>query len=372
MIYLDNSATTLQKPPEVMQALTRAMQHLTTPGRGGHQAAMAAAEAVFDCRRTAAELFCCDPTQVVFTMNATHGLNLAIFSLVKPGAKVVVSGFAHNAVMRPLYALGAKIRLVGTRLFAPERMLEQLERAATPNTAAVICTHISNVYGDILPLAQAAEICKSRHIPLIVDAAQSAGVLPIDFAALDAAFVAMPGHKALYGPQGTGILLCKDAPKPLIYGGTGGDSLSHTMPVDLPDCAEAGTCNTAGICGLAAGMEFVKNRPEIRTHETLLARRLCSGLMQMERVEVFTGAKQAGVVSFRTPLMDCEALARQLDAHKIAVRAGLHCAPQAHRCGGTLQTGTVRVSFGFFNTEAEVDALLTALQEILAEKRKKA
>ena len=246
MIYLDAGATTLQKPPMVAYHMQSALRRMATPGRGAYAPAMRAADAVYDCRVLAAELFGAQPEQVVFTMNATHALNLAIKTLVRPGGRAVISGFEHNAVVRPLHHIGAETIVAGRRLFDPTDTLAAFEAAVTPDTQAVICTHVSNVFGYILPLEEIAALCRARRVPLIVDASQSAGLLPVSLEALGAAFVCMPGHKALYGPQGTGLLLCGRTPDTLLEGGSGSASRLPDMPQELPDHAEAGTQNVCG------------------------------------------------------------------------------------------------------------------------------
>ncbi|MBQ1265017.1 MAG: aminotransferase class V-fold PLP-dependent enzyme, partial [Oscillospiraceae bacterium] len=322
MIYLDSAATTLQKPPQVFAAMEHAMRNFSSPGRGGHAAAMGAAEAVYACREEAAELFSCEPEQVVFTMNATHGLNIAIKSLVGFGEKVVVSGFEHNAVVRPLYAIGAKICIVGREVFSPQNLLQEFDRAIDSETRAVICTHVSNVFGFILPIAEIAELCRKKHVPFIVDASQSAGVLPVQLSKLGAAFIAFPGHKSLYGPQGTGILLCGRLPKPLMEGGSGSFSESRQMPDFLPERAEAGTPNTTGICALAAGIRFVRERGinNIFRHECTLRERLAQKLRQNPRLRLFSSRQvQSGVLSFQIQGLDCELAAQRLDDAGFAV-----------------------------------------------------
>lgn len=367
MIYLDNAATTLRKPPTVAAAVCEALRRCANPGRGDHPAARAAAETVFGARALAAELFGAEPEQVVFTMNATHGLNLAIRTLVRPGDRVVVSGFEHNAVIRPLAALGAKTVAVSGFLFQPEQTLAGFRAAVTPDTRAVVVNHVSNVFGYIQPLGEIAVLCRERGVPLIVDASQSAGAFPLSLRGLGAAFIAMPGHKGLYGPQGTGLLLCGRLPEPLLYGGTGSLSRQTQMPDFLPDRAEAGTLNVPGIAGLAAGLRFVKQRgtDAILRHESRLRDRLCSALRE-EGLRVFSGEQmQSGVVSFCREGVDCEALAEAYAQRGIAIRAGLHCAPLAHRSAGTEETGTVRASVSAMNTPAEIEAFVRATREIL-------
>ena len=352
MIYLDNAATSFQKPPQVRQAIFRAMQQCANPGRGGYPAAMAAAEEVYACRETASRLFRCEPEQVVFTSNCTHGLNIAIFTLANPGSRVLISGFEHNAVTRALHALGAEVVVAGKKLFDWQDTLEQFERELKKGVDAAVFTHVSNVFGYVLPVEELAALCRAYRVPFAVDAAQSAGAIPIDFAKWGADFVALPGHKGLLGPQGTGLLLCAGMPKPLLFGGTGSMSLEQQMPDFLPDRLEAGTLNVPGIAGLRAGMEFVGRLgvERISVQEQRLVAQCIGGLKKLG-FQVFDGPNQAGVVSF-VPGMDCQTAADRLARQGVAVRAGLHCSPLAHQSAGTLETGTVRVSIGY-DTKAQ-------------------
>ena len=375
MIYLDSAATTLQKPPAVARAMARAVNHLATPGRGGHAPAMAAAETAFACRQAAAELFHLEnPEQVVFTFNATHGLNIAIRSLLEPGDAVVISGYEHNAVTRPLRALGAEVRVAEASLFDREAQLAAFERQLDGDVKAVLCTHVSNVFGFVLPVGEIAALCRARGIPFVLDASQSAGCLPVRMGELGAAFIAMPGHKGLYGPQGTGLLLCGAETKPLLQGGTGSASALQEMPEFLPDRLEAGTHNMPGIAGLLEGLRYVRSlgTEHILAHERRLLRPAGEALARIPGITVFQAeetAAQAGVLSLRIDGMDCEAAGEALGRRGIAVRAGLHCAPLAHRSAGTLETGTVRVSVSAFNTQQELRRLIRAAAE-LAEHRK--
>lgn len=372
MIYLDSGATTLQKPPAVARAMAQAVGRMASPGRGGHKPAMLAAETVFQCRETAARLFHLEePENVVFTMNATHALNLAIKTLVKPGDTVVVSGYEHNAVTRPLAALGCQIRVARGPLFEPEVILAEFDRLITGEVSCVICTHVSNVFGYILPVREIAGLCRERGIPLILDASQSAGALPVHMDELGCAFACMPGHKGLYGPQGTGLLLVGAGQEgsPLLEGGTGSLSALQEMPEFLPDRLEAGTHNVPGIAGLLEGLRFVMARGEdnILRHERALVARAAAGLSGISGARVFaTGdpKTQSGVLSFLLEGVDCEAVGEYLGERGIAVRAGLHCAPYAHETVGTLKTGTVRVSFSAFNRPAEAGSLVSAVAGI--------
>lgn len=371
MIYLDSAATTFQKPPSVPRAVQTALRTMSSPGRGGYAAARAAEETAFRCRSLAAELFhASSPEQVVFTSNATHGLNIAIKSLVPQGGRVVVSGYEHNAVTRPLHALNAKIKVASSPVFDSRAALRSFEALLSPETDAVICTHVSNVFGFILPVEEIAALCRAENVPMIVDASQSAGILPLDFSALGAAFVAMPGHKGLYGPQGTGLLLCAHDAEPLIEGGTGSASLEQTMPDFLPDRLEAGTHNMPGIAGLEAGLAFVKRkRGRIEQHERALIERAAVRLRALDGVTVYAAREeqtQIGVLSFCVDGMPPEETAEKLARQGFALRAGLHCAPYAHRTVGTLPDGTVRLSVSAFNAPQDIDAFARALRAILS------
>ncbi len=368
MIYFDSAATTLQKPRAVAQACARAVDHLASPGRGGHRPAMDAARTAFACREEAAALFHVpEPEQVVFTFNATHALNIAIKSLVEPGDRVVISGYEHNAVTRPLRALGAEVAEAASPLFDRKAALDAFVRELDRGAKAAVCIHVSNVFGFVLPVEEIAAACRERSIPLVVDASQSAGCEPVDFQALGAAFIAMPGHKGLYGPQGTGLLLCGHETLPVLEGGTGSESRRQEMPDFLPDRLEAGTHNITGIAGLLEGIRFVRRKgvEAIGAHERRLIRRLGSGLGKLPGCQVFLAedpAAQAGVLSFRMEGRDCEELGELLGDRGFALRAGLHCAPLAHRTAGTLDTGTVRASVSAFSREEDVVQLLRALR----------
>lgn len=361
MVYLDNGATSMHKPPEVIRTVQRALRCCANPGRGGHEASMAASRVVYGCRERAAQMFGCPAEQVVFTSNCTHGLNIAINSIVRPGAKVAVSGFEHNAVMRPLYALGANITICGRKLFDRGDTLQAFESALKKGVDAVVCTHVSNVFGYILPVEDIGALCARYGVPFILDAAQSAGTMPVALDELKATFIAMPGHKGLLGPQGTGLLLCADQGIPLLYGGTGNNSLDRSMPEQLPERLEAGTLNVPGIAGLSAGLAYLKQRgiDDIHRKECVQATRCIAGLKELG-CTVFSGENQSGTVSF-LPGGDCEETAAFLAEKGIAVRAGIHCAPLAHESAGTLASGTVRISFGHDAAKWQTDRLLKTL-----------
>lgn len=358
MIYLDNAATSLRKPLQVVRAMTEAVGSYGNPGRGGHPAAMEASRVVYRTRELASKMFSCLPEQVVFTANCTHGLNIALATLVSPGMPVVISGFEHNAVTRTLHGLKARITVAGRRLFDWEDTLTQFDLALRRGVGAAVVTHVSNVFGYILPLTEIAGLCAARGVPLVVDAAQSAGTQLIDMKQLEAAFVAMPGHKGLLGPQGTGLLLCGQQPKPLLYGGTGSQSVLQQMPEELPECCEAGTLNVPGIAGLGAGLAFLLEAGVDSLEKAAAAQaRACARGLQRLGYPVYTGAHQSGTLSF-VPDCDCEEMAARLAEKGIAVRAGLHCAPLAHESAGTMTSGTVRVSYGMDAHPSQTNRLL--------------
>ena len=360
MIYLDHGATSFPKPRQVRRAVKRAQKTCANPGRGGYAMAMAAAEQVYSCREQAGKLFHCEPEQAVMTGNCTQGLNMAIHSLFDPGDRVVISGFEHNAVVRTLEGMGLRTITAGRKLFDWQDSLEEFEKALAEKPQGAVFTLVSNVFGYILPFQEMARMCRDRNIPFILDAAQAAGTMDIDFEALGADFLAMPGHKGLLGPMGTGLLLCRNMVRPFLYGGTGTQSALRQMPDFLPEGLEAGTLNVPGIAGLAAGIRLVRKLgPEkIGEKEQRLMKITARGLRALG-MQVFAGDHQAGVLSF-LPGMDPQLAADLLAQEEIALRAGLHCAPLAHESAGTLQTGTLRLSFGFCSKLWETQAFLRA------------
>lgn len=397
MIYLDNAATTLYKPRAVEESVRRAMQTAAGYARGGYAAAVRAGELVYHCREQIAALFGVnDPARVVFTLNATQALNYAIHALVPSDTitypvggsgkvdgkasrttscpRVVVSGYEHNAVIRPLRLRGITPLILDTPLWDTAAFLQRAKDAIAAGATLFIITHVSNVFGYILPLDELATLLTDAGIPLILDASQSAGMIDLDVKRYPClAAVGMPGHKGLYGPQGTGVLLALDdrlARHPLLAGGTGSLSAEWEQPDFLPDALESGTPNVPGIAGLAAGVAFVRSigPANIGQQETALIRAFVQDIETLQqqdrkaqqqqntpfRIECFTGAPQAGVISFRVPGVPSEELAEVLAQHDIAVRAGLHCAPVAHQTAGTLDTGTVRVSVSFYSTLPQI------------------
>lgn len=376
MIYLDSAATTLQKPTGVAWAVKKAVNKMASPGRGGHRASMLAADTAYGCRELLAELFSLPTAEnIVFTFNATHALNIAIKSIACPGDRVVVSGYEHNSVTRPLNAMGANVEVAASELYEPEMAVHAFESKITEDTKLVVCNHVSNVFGYSLPIQRIGEICKKNEVPFIVDASQSAGVLDLNAQELGADFIAMPGHKGLYGPQGTGILICLKQPKTLIEGGTGSNSIEKTMPEILPDIAEPGTHNMPGIAGLKAGVEYVirKGTANIFDHEQKLLTKAINGMLTIPGVRMFKSEHlhcQTAVLSFNISGVDCEDVSSMLGEMGVAVRSGLHCSPLAHSTAGTLETGTVRVSFSAFNTSYDVNRFLNDLEYVSRKLRK--
>lgn len=359
MIYLDSAATSYLKPAAVKREMFRAIETMASPGRGAYGAAMRAADKVYECRELACKLFnFSEPQNVVFTMNATHALNIAIRSLVSKGDKVIISGYEHNSVTRPLNSIGAKTVVAATPLFEAGSVIYEIEKNIS-GAQAVVWNHVSNVFGYIQPIYDIAELCQRHNVPLIIDASQSAGICRLDMSELNAAFVAMPGHKGLLGPQGTGVLLCGRMPEPLLCGGTGSESALQAMPEYLPDRAEAGTHNVVGIAGLCEGIKYVLSHgvESIGEYEARLCRRAAMRLKKSPDLRVFVSDTddQAGVLSIQHCTIDCETFCGMLGKHGIAARCGLHCAPLAHSTAGTIDKGTVRLSFSPFITQAQAE-----------------
>jgi cysteine desulfurase family protein len=377
IIYLDHAATSWPKPPEVIEAMCDAMlHHGANPGRGSHRMAVDAGRIVFEARQALAELFRIEnPNDIALTFNTTIALNMAIKGLLKPGDHVVATAVEHNAVRRPLEHLKRTIGVKVTYVETDERGRldpSRVREALLPGTKLVIVNHSSNLLGSILPVAEIGEMTRKRGVRLLVDAAQSAGVLPIDVEAMGIDLLAFPGHKGLLGPQGTGGLYIHPEIElePILHGGTGSRSESAEQPDVRPDRYESGTVNTPGLAGLAAGVRLVLHETveKIYNKEWSLAQRLMEGLAAIDGVRVLgpeAGEPRTGIVSFIIGGADPSETAFILDRHYgIAVRAGYHCTPLAHGTAGTAATGAVRASVGWSTTEADVDALIAAAKEI--------
>ncbi len=353
--------------------MIRALEVCGNPGRSGHWASRRAADEVYRCRAAAAELFGVQDLQrVVFTCNATHSLNIAIKSCLRDGGHAVISGYEHNSVVRPLESMarqGVTYTVAASALYHQEAVVPALESCIRPDTRCVIVTHVSNVFGYVLPLAEIDSLCLKHDIHLIIDASQSAGVLPLDVSKLSsAAFVCMPGHKGLYGPQGTGLLLCCKEMElyTIAEGGTGSQSKDMVQPDFLPDMLESGTLNVPGIAGLGEGIRFVlAHRAEIGDLEGALADRAAADLRAIPGFTVWRQPGYAGgVLSFRCADSSPEVLAGELADRGFCLRSGLHCAPLAHRSAGTMPQGTVRASFSAFNTERDIRQLVCAAEKM--------
>ena len=377
MIYLDNAATTLEKPPAVSRAMCWAMRHAGGAGRSAHPPAMLGADIIYDTRRLAAQVFDVpDPTRVIFTANATQALNMALYAMAQTRRHFAISGFEHNAVYRPILELvkrnNLKLTMLRSALWEDALLLEQAEQAIRDGADCFVLCHVSNVFGYIQPLEQLDALLSEHGIPLILDASQSAGVLPLSVSKLHSlAAVGMPGHKGLYAPPGTGMLLwmSQDLPAPLLLGGTGSLSERADMPDFLPDRLESGTVNVAGIAGLFEGLQFVSKvgESEIAAWECKLRDLVTEKLREVPGVMVYTSPdpqKQTGVLSFTCRQLPCEIVAQRLAEHNICVRAGLHCAPLAHSTAGTLETGTVRISPGWFQSVRQMRKFCDILAHI--------
>lgn len=374
-IYLDQAATSFPKPPAVAEAMLKALtESAASPGRSAHRFSLAAARVIFEARELAARLFSVeDSSRIAFTANVTQALNLALLGLLGPGDHVLTTGLEHNAVMRPLRWLAEKRSIEITVVDCPgggPANPADFARLKTARTRLAVVNHASNVTGAIQPLAEIKAAL--GDVPMMVDAAQSAGVLPISAAATGADVLAFTGHKALYGPTGTGGLWISPGLEiePVFRGGTGSRSEHETQPDFMPDRLEAGTPNTIGLAGLAAGLDFVLTTGVdiIREQEKRLTDRFLQGLAGVPGLTVYgppDADSRVAVVSLNLDGWSPSDLARSLEHDfGLLTRAGLHCAPQAHRTIGTFPRGAVRFSFGFFNTPKEIDAALKALTRL--------
>lgn len=378
VIYLDNAATSWPKPAVVAQAVQQAFEvGLGNPGRAGHRFAIAAGQLVVEARESLAELFGVqDPGRIVFTRNATEAVNTALFGLLQPGQHVVTSAVEHNAVMRPLRALEACGLEVTTVPCAADGTLDptDVRRALRRSTRLIVTTHASNVLGTLMPIAEVAAIAREAGIPYLLDAAQTAGAVPLAIENIGIDLVAFSGHKGLFGPMGTGGLYIREGldVAPRIYGGTGSLSELDLQPDFLPDRLESGTLNVHGLVGLTAGVRFLLQTgvAQVRAHEQGLVQRFLVGMRDIGRARVYGPAdaeRRIGVVSFRVDGSSCSDVALALERdHGILCRAGLHCAPAAHRTAGTFPEGTVRFGFGLFSRNEEVDTALQAIRQIAA------
>ncbi|WP_088225638.1 aminotransferase class V-fold PLP-dependent enzyme [Desulfosporosinus sp. FKB] len=379
MIYLDNAATTWPKPKQVVEAIEEALvTKMGNAGRGGHGAAMKMARLIYQTREDLCVLFGTDdPKRVVFTQNATHALNQALFGLLQPGDHVITSSIEHNAVARPLFALknrGVEVSEIPGTL-GGEFDLEAYDKAFQPNTKLVVTLHASNVTGTLLPIRETGQIAHEHGALYLLDAAQTAGVFSIDLGRLDVDLLAFPGHKGLLGPQGTGGLIFKPGIhlEPLIYGGTGSLSEEDRQPDFLPDALESGTLNGPGIAGLGAGVRYILDQgiDRIRVREQELCRKLWNGLREIPEVKLYGSdmvERRSPIVAFNIGELDSVETAFALEEEaEIVARAGLHCAAHAHRMLGTLSQGVVRFSPSHFTSEEELETVLQVVRKVASE-----
>lgn len=376
MIYLDNAATTLYKPPEVLDAVCAAMRSFGNSGRGVHAGSLSASRTIYAAREAAAALFSCRADHVCFTANSTEALNIAISGLLGPEDHVISTDCEHNSVLRPLYRLRGQG--MGLDFLAAGRAgnldYTALEGLLRPNTRAVVCTHASNLTGNLTDLARVAEFCHAHGLLFLIDASQTAGVFPLDMEALGADVVCFTGHKSLMGPQGTGGLCVREGVeiRPWCVGGTGVQTYLESQPAEYPTRLEAGTRNGHGIAGLLAALEWNRRTgmAAIRACEHARMERFYAGVCGVDGVTVygdFRTPERAPVVTLNIRSYDSGEVAEVLaDRYDICVRAGAHCAPRLHRALGTERQGAVRFSFGYFNTDAEIDAAIDAVKEIAA------
>ena len=375
MIYMDNAATTLQKPREVKEAVMKAFDSMGNAGRGGTQAALDASRMIYETREKLADLFGAESAnRIAFTANSTESLNIALKGLFCPGDHVITTVLEHNSVLRPLYwcqEQGVEL----TILDCDEKgniSYEEMESAVKENTKAIVCTHASNLTGNMIDLERVGKITKDHQILFVVDASQTAGVYPIDVQKLGIDVLCFTGHKGLLGPQGTGGLYVKTGVRirPLLCGGSGVDTYNPYHPSEMPTALEAGTLNGHGIAGLGAAISYLQRTglDQIRERELSLMRRFYEGISQIPEVKIygdFSTDKRAAIVTFNLGDYDSSEVSDELnEEYGIATRPGAHCAPLMHKALGTVEQGAVRFSFSHYNTEEEVDTAIKAVREL--------
>ena len=380
MIYLDNAATTSPKPRPVREAVDRALRTFSAnPGRSGYRMSMAAAEELYACRKEASDFFHGPgPENVAFPLNCTQALNMVLKGWLKAGDHVVVSDLEHNAVMRPLEALrekGVTYTAAHVSIGDHDATVDAFRKSMNEKTRLILCTHASNVWGARLPVERIAALAHAYQIPIAVDAAQSAGVLPIDMQEMGLDFLCVPGHKGLYGPMGTGLLLTArgEQLETILEGGTGSSSMQLRQPQEMPDRFESGTLNVPGIAGLRAGIRFVKQRrEELFRHEMAYVQALYDRLASIPEVVLYTPRPDP---QHFAPLLSCnvqgfssEEAGAILARQGIAVRCGLHCAPEAHRAMGTLEQGTIRLAPSAFSNFAEIPQVTAGFLKMIHRK----
>jgi len=375
MIYLDNAATTLQKPQPVTQAVVDAMQSMGNSGRGTHDSSLQASRVIYDTREKLAKFFHCKRADhVVFTANSTEALNIALHGLFQAGDHVITTDLEHNSVLRPLYRLEDE-RDVKLSFIKADTMgnldYSLFESLITPATKAIVCTHASNLTGNLVDIARVGEIAKQHHLLFIVDASQTAGVFPIDMESMNIDIVCFTGHKGFMAPQGIGGLCIREGVEvmPWKVGGSGVQTYLRTQPVEMPTRLEAGTLNGHGIAGLSAAIDYIQEigMEAIHQKETQLMRRFYDAVVSIDGVKVYGdfSEERAAIVTLNIGDYDSGEVSDVLAIdYGIATRPGAHCAPRMHQALGTTEQGAVRFSFGWFNTEEDVDVAISAIREL--------
>ena len=378
MIYLDNAATTMHKPQQVIDAVVAAMSSMGNASRGAHGSALQASRTVYDTRCKLAALFgCSQPDHVIFTCNSTEALNIAITGAIPAGSHVISTDLEHSSVLRPLYRLQAEAQ-VTLDFVAADRQgnidYADFEKMITPKTSAIVCTHASNLLGTMVDIARVGKIAHDHGLLFIVDASQTAGAVPIDMEAMGVDILCFTGHKGLMGPQGTGGLCVRPGLtlRPFKVGGSGIQSFNPSQPSEFPACLEAGTLNGHGIAGLSAAVDYLNEIgiPAIEEKERRLAQRFLEGVSAIDGVRLYGdfSVPRTAIVTLNIRDYDSSAVSDALsNDYGIATRPGAHCAPRLHRALGTVSQGAVRFSFSWFNTEEEIDTAIRAVRELAQE-----
>lgn len=378
VIYLDNAATTMQKPEEVIEAVVQAMHSMGNAGRGAHSASLEASRTIYDTRELLCRFFGgTDPRRLVFTSNSTESLNIAIKGLFEPGDHVITTMLEHNSVLRPLYEM--EKRGVELTIIPADKKgvidYNDIEKAIRPNTKAVVCTHGSNLTGNLVDIERIGKITRKNGLLLMVDASQTAGVFPIDVEKMQIDVLCFTGHKGLLGPQGTGGMYVKEGIqiRPLKSGGSGVQTYSKSHPAEMPTALEAGTMNGHGIAGLHAAVEYIQRTgiDQIRKREQECMKRFYEGVIQVPGVKVygdFDDMNRCAIVSLNIGDYDSSEVSDELlTEYRISTRPGAHCAPLMHEALGTVEQGAVRFSFSHFTTDEEVDTAIKAIRELAEE-----
>lgn len=378
MIYLDNAATTMQKPEEVIEAVVQAMHSMGNAGRGAHSASLEASRTIYDTRELLCRFFGgTDPRRLVFTSNSTESLNIAIKGLFEPGDHVITTMLEHNSVLRPLYEM--EKRGVELTIIPADKKgvidYSDIEKAIRLNTKAVVCTHGSNLTGNLVDIERIGKITRKNGLLLVVDASQTAGVFPIDVEKMQIDVLCFTGHKGLLGPQGTGGMYVREGIqiRPLKSGGSGVQTYSKSHPAEMPTALEAGTMNGHGIAGLHAAVEYIQRTgiDQIRKREQACMKRFYEGVIQVPGVKVygdFDDMNRCAIVSLNIGDYDSSEVSDELlTEYRISTRPGAHCAPLMHEALGTVEQGAVRFSFSHFTTDEEVDTAIRAIRELAEE-----